>query len=103
MTTATERERGRASARDRHDSSVNLRMPTQTKDLITTAAAVLGKTRTEFIIESAHSKAVDVLLDQRLFLLDSTRYQSFVDVLDNPPAPGPKLTELMRRRPLWEK
>ena len=81
--------------------SINLRIDTQTRQLIDEAAAVLGKTRTEFMIDSARALAIDVLLDQRLFVLDSARYDAFVDALDNPPAPGPKLRALLRRVPAW--
>jgi uncharacterized protein (DUF1778 family) len=82
--------------------SVNLRIETHTRQLIDDAAAVLGKTRTEFMIESARKLAIDVLLDQRLFVLDPERYAAFVHALDNPPAPGPKLKSLLRRTLAWE-
>lgn len=82
--------------------SINLRIETQTRQLIDNAAAVLGKTRTEFMIESARNVAIDVLLDQRLFVLDPKRYDAFVHALDNPAAPGPKLRNLLRRAPAWE-
>ena len=72
-----------------------------TRRLIDDAAAILGKTRTEFMIDSARSLAIDVLLDQRLFVLDAERYEAFVHALDNPPAPGPKLRALLRRAPAW--
>lgn len=83
--------------------SINLRIEAQTRQLIDDAAAVLGKTRTEFMIESARLQAIDVLLDQRLFALDSDRYDAFVDLLDNPPKAGPKLRALLRRVPAWKK
>ena len=83
--------------------SINLRIETRTRQLIDDAAAVLGKTRTEFMIDSARKVAIDVLLDQRLFVLDPKRYDAFVHALDNPPAPGPKLRSLLRRAPAWEK
>ena len=56
--------------------SINLRIETHTRQLIDDAAAVLGKTRTEFMIESARKLAIDVLLDQRLFVLDPERYDA---------------------------
>jgi uncharacterized protein (DUF1778 family) len=83
--------------------SINLRIETHTRQLIDDAAAVLGKTRTEFMIDSARKVAIDVLLDQRLFVLGPERYDAFVHALDNPPAPGPKLRSLLRRAPAWEK
>jgi len=83
--------------------AINLRIEAHTRQLIDDAAAILGKTRTEFMIDSARRQAIDVLLDQRLFVLDSGRYDAFVHALDNPPAPGPKLRSLLRRVPAWPK
>ncbi|PSJ37734.1 type II toxin-antitoxin system TacA family antitoxin [Allosphingosinicella deserti] len=83
-------------------ASINLRIETQTRQLIDEAAALLGKTRTEFMVDTARTRAVDVLLDQRLFAVDAGRYDAFVDLLDNPPAPGPKLRALLRRKPTWQ-
>ena len=83
--------------------SINLRIEAITRQLIDDAAAILGKTRTEFMIESARRQAIDVVLDQRLFVLDSERYDAFMHALDNPPAPGPKLRSLLRRVPVWRK
>lgn len=92
----------RSSASD-VKGSINLRIEANTRQLIDDAAAVLGKTRTEFMIDSARREAIDVLLDQRLFALDAERYDAFMQALDNPPAPGPKLKSLLRRSPAWKK
>jgi uncharacterized protein (DUF1778 family) len=83
--------------------SINLRIEVSTRQLIDDAAAILGKTRTEFMIESARRQAIDVLLDQRLFAFDSERFDGFMLMLDNPPAPGPKLRSLLHRVPAWKK
>ena len=83
--------------------SINLRIETGTRRLIDDAAAILGKTRTEFMVETARRQAIDVLLDQRLFVLESDRYDAFMHALDNPPAPGAKLRALLRRAPAWRK
>ncbi|TVR10358.1 MAG: DUF1778 domain-containing protein [Salinarimonadaceae bacterium] len=83
--------------------SINLRIESGARQLIDDAAAVLGKTRTEFMVESARGRAIDVLLDQRLFSLAPERYDAFMHALDNPPAPGPKLKSLLRRPPAWRK
>lgn len=92
----------RSSAADTK-GSINLRIETNTRQLIDDAAAVLGKTRTEFMIESARRQAIDVLLDQRLFVLESERYDAFIHALDHPPAPGSKLRSLLHRVPAWQK
>jgi uncharacterized protein (DUF1778 family) len=49
------------------------------------------------------SSAIDARLNQRLFVLDPERYDAFIQILDHPPAPGPKLRALLRRRPAWER
>lgn len=92
----------RASAADAK-GSINLRIAAHTRQLIDDAAAALGKTRTEFMIDSARRRAVDVLLDQRFLALDPDRYDAFVRALDAPPAPGPKLRSLLGRVPAWRK
>jgi uncharacterized protein (DUF1778 family) len=83
--------------------SINLRIEAQTRQLIDDAATALGKTRTEFMVESARNAAVDALLDRRLFTLSPDAFDAFVAALDNPPEPGPKLRALMRRKPAWSK
>ena len=93
---------GRAAPGDAK-GSINLRIEAQTRQLIDEAAAILGKTRTEFMIESARARAIDILLDQRLFVLDAARHEAFVQALDNPPAPGPKLRALLKRSPAWDR
>lgn len=83
--------------------SINLRIEAGTRQLIDDAAAALGKTRTEFMVETARRQAIDVLVDRRLFALDAEQFDAFVRALDNPPAPGPKLKALMSRKPAWRK
>ena len=83
--------------------SVNLRIETDTREIIDGAAAVLGKTRTEFMVEAAPHQAIDVLLDQRLFKLDADRFDAFMNAIDNPPEPGQRLRSLLRQVPAWQK
>ena len=83
--------------------SINLRIEANTRQLIDDAAALVGKTRTEFMVESARRHAIDVLLDRRLFALNSDDYDRFMHALDNPPPPGPKLRSLLRRMPAWRR
>lgn len=77
--------------------SINLRIDGGARRTIDEAAALLGKSRTEFMVESALREAVDVLLDQRLFQLDSEAFDAFTAALDAPSPPGPRLRALMRR------
>jgi len=103
MDTAVPERRRRSTPRVERDATIHIRVPSKTKDLIETAASIVGKSLSEFTLESARKHATDVLLDQRLFVLDSDQYAAFMRALDNPPPAGPKLKALMKRRPLWQK
>jgi predicted XRE-type DNA-binding protein len=53
--------------------------------------------------KAARRQAIDVLLDQRFFVLNADRYDALMHTLDNPPTPGPKLRALVRRVPAWRR
>jgi uncharacterized protein (DUF1778 family) len=85
----------------RRDTTINLRLPGRVRELIDTAAAASGTTRTEFMIESARRRAIDVMLDQRLLVLEADDWKAFNRALDDPPLPNDKLRSLMARKPPW--
>lgn len=89
------------AGRPKADATITMRIPLRTRDLIDSAAAVEGKTRTEFVLESARLHAIDVLLDQRVFALDPKQSATFAEVLDSPPRPNEALKALMKRQPPW--
>ena len=84
-------------------TSINLRIDPRSRQLIDDAARSLGKTRTEFMVETARSLAINVLLDRRLMTLETDEHAAFVTALDNPPAPGPRLRALLSRKPAWDR
>jgi uncharacterized protein (DUF1778 family) len=108
MTTAATLERRAALRRKEHPSSqrrdtiINLRAPTKLRDLIDRAAAVVGKTRSDFILDTVHKHAIDVLLDQRLFSLDLKQYEEFLHVLDQPAESNARLKQLLTSKSPWE-
>lgn len=91
-----------AMERLKHDTSVTMRMPQQTKDLIEKAANTVSKTFSAFVIDSARRHAEDVLLDQTVFNLSADAAEAFAQALDNPPAPTEKLRELMQSESPWD-
>ncbi len=99
---ALEKDATQAAPRRRRDTVINVRLSRMLRDLIDRAADVLGKTRSEFILESARTHAIDVLLDQRLFTLSPEQYEAFIDALDAPPAPNEKLKQLLASKAPWE-
>lgn len=86
----------------RRDSVINVRLPTATRALIDGAASAMGKTRTEFVLESARQRATEILLDQALFSLDEQNYAAFLQALDHPPEPTAKLRALLNAKAPWE-
>ncbi len=83
--------------------TINLRASAEQKALIDRAAALLGTSRTDFMLESARQAAENALLDQRLFLLDEEQYATFVQWLEAPVEPGPKLRRLMAAWAPWDR
>ena len=92
----------KALARPRSDTTINLRVSRTARDEIDSAASLLGKTRTDFIVESARKQAVDVLLDRRLFSLDAAQHNAFLKALDKAAPPNARLKKLMASKPQWE-
>ena len=95
-------ETAATNERPRHDTSVTMRMPQKTKDLIEKAATTVNKSFSAFVVESAREHAIDVLLNQTVFNLSADEAEAFARVLDNPPAPTEKLKSLMKSRAPWE-
>jgi uncharacterized protein (DUF1778 family) len=83
------------------DAAINLRARPDQRDIIDQAARLLGKNRSDFMLEAACDKAQSVLLDQVFFRLDAAKFRQFVKLLEAPPAPNPGLERLMAVRPPW--
>ncbi|ECP1951362.1 DUF1778 domain-containing protein [Salmonella enterica] len=85
------------------DVPVNFRAKQSQRDLIDRAAQLLSKTRTDFILDTMTEKATEVLLDQRLFIVDEEQYQTILDILETPLSENEGYQRLMARKPAWER
>ncbi len=83
------------------DAAINLRAKPEQRDLIDQAAAMLGKNRSDFMLEAACDRAQSVLLDQVFFRLDGRRFKAFMQQLDAPSAPNEGLERLMAVQAPW--
>jgi len=83
-------------------ATLNVRIKPEDRNLIDRAARLLGKSRTDFLLESARRAAQDALLDQTLFKMSPTVYAEFVARLDAPPAPNERLRRTMTTPAPWE-
>lgn len=92
----------RAGRRAASDTTITMRVPGRTRDLIDTAAAALGKSRTELMLESARIYATNVLLDRFVFDLEEEQAEALAAIFAEPPAPVPELRALMASKAPWE-
>lgn len=82
-------------------ASINLRALPEQRDLIDRAASVLGKNRSDFMLEAACERAQAVLLDQVFFGLDTQKFEQFTAMLDAPPRANEGLERLMAVKAPW--
>ncbi len=81
---------------------LSFRMDLETRELVDHAASLAGQNRTDFMVTVLREKAIEVILDRRLFLLNDTDWTEFTKRLDEPPAPNAKLKALLSRKPVWD-
>jgi uncharacterized protein (DUF1778 family) len=82
-------------------AAINLRALPEQRDLIDYAASMLGKNRSDFMLEAACDKAQAVVLDQIFFSLDSEKFKQFTAMLDAPPSYNSGLERLMAVTAPW--
>ena len=81
--------------------TIHLRASIEHKTLIDRAAKRLGKSRTEFMLDTMREASERVLLDQRLFNVDATVFDSLEAMLDSPVEPGDALRKTLTTPPPW--
>lgn len=82
---------------------IDIRTTPRVKRALQDAATVSSKTVSEFLLDSALTKAAEVLADRRLFLLDDEQWENFMAALDAPPQPMPRLERLLKEPSVLEK
>lgn len=90
-------------ATTRRAENINLRANSKQKRLIDRAADALGRTRSEFMLETACREAEHVLLDQRYFTLAPEAFARFHALLDARPTSNPKLKRLLQTKSPWDR
>jgi uncharacterized protein (DUF1778 family) len=82
--------------------TLNLRIRPEVRGMIDRAAELLGKSRTDFVLEAASRAAEDALLDRSLFSVGPAAYGEFLARLDAPPEANERLRKALRTQPPWE-
>lgn len=91
----------RAAKRKEHPLS--MRMPEADIAIIDRAAALRGRSRTDFVREAAVRAAEDTLMETAPIRMSDAGFKAFVAALAAPAAPVPEMVELLRRPAPWEK
>jgi uncharacterized protein (DUF1778 family) len=86
----------------RKRQSLNLRIKPNERGLIDRAAKMLGKNRTDFMLDAARRAAEEALLDRTIFTVTPKAYAEFLARLDAPPQPNERLRRTMRTSAPWE-
>ncbi len=81
---------------------LNIRIKPATRNLIDRAAELLGKTRTDFMLEASERRAEEVLLDRTIFTVNPEIYAEYLIRLDAPAQPNDRLKRTMTSKAPWD-
>src|SRR4051794_17772910 len=75
----------------------NLRVSPSDDHLFREAAAVVGESVSEFLVQSGRERAEMILADRTQFVLDRKAWKAFTAALDRPAQAKPAAVDLLRR------
>lgn len=93
----------RTRAKRERGETINLRASQKQKVLIDRAAQALGRSRSDFMLDTACREAESILLDRRYFSLPEDDFKRFVAMLDRPPKDNPRLRRLLHTTAPWDR
>lgn len=73
------------------NARLEARVPSEQKDFFQRAATLLGRTLSEFVIDSTQAAAAKVVQEHELIRLSREEQIAFVTALLEPPEPGARL------------
>jgi uncharacterized protein (DUF1778 family) len=91
-----------ATAVERKEYPISMRLPEADVAMIDRAANLRGRSRTDFVRDAAVRAAEEVLMENRLIRMSPEGFAEFLDVLSAPAAPIPEMVELAKRAAPWE-
>lgn len=82
---------------------LNLRTSNHQAELIRAAALARGMNISQYILENICRQAEQDLADQCHFLVSEEQMKAFMDALDQPPQPKPRMKRLLSEPSILEK
>ncbi|HHJ20406.1 MAG TPA: DUF1778 domain-containing protein [Gammaproteobacteria bacterium] len=86
-----------ANSVTQRDERIDLRLPAETKTLLTRAASYSGMSLSGYLVSTAAGKARELVAKHESLILSPHDWQAFLSTLDNVDKPRPKLEAAARR------
>ena len=86
----------------RRSEKLDLRLTPAAKETLQAAASATHRSVSEFVLESALTRAAESLADRRFFGLDADRWAAFMAALDAQPRELPRVERLFREPGFFE-
>lgn len=86
-----------SKAKSSRSARLEARITLEQKNLLAKAAALLGRSLTDFVITSAYETAARTVREHEAMILSDRERKVFVSALMNPPAPSARLRKAARR------
>jgi len=103
MASAVHHPERRATKKSRDTREpLNMRIKPMDRCLIDHAAELMGKNRTDFVLDAARQAAQSTLLDRAIIPVSKKNHAAFVAMLDAPPRPNVRLRKSLQTPAVWE-
>jgi uncharacterized protein (DUF1778 family) len=87
---------------ERKEHPLSMRLPAADIAIIDRAAALRGRSRTDFVRDAAVRAAEEVLMEAVPVRMSAAGFTAFVAALSGPATAVPEMVELLRRTAPWE-
>jgi uncharacterized protein (DUF1778 family) len=77
-------------------TKLDLRLSPEAKQTLNAAARASHRSVSQFVLESALSRAEETLIERRHFALSAAQWDAFMAALDAPPRAWPRLRRLLQ-------
>ena len=81
---------------------LDLRISPEAKEALVRAAALEQRSLSDFVVQSALTRAEEALADRQRFVLSDEAYDTFVAELDRPPRENSKLKQILAKQSPFE-
>ncbi len=81
---------------------MNIRIKPEDRWLIDRAAQLVGKNRTDFVLDATRRAAEEAILDHTVFVVSPEAYAEFLARLDAPPQPNERLRKALQTPAPWD-